>query len=190
MTDDSFKKLPKTYPRRVSTSLLNWNTIKCVHFLHHDDSQTRPTMSTRILQASLTVLPWKMRRLSFEYCDRRIESSIPHYDSEQKKQNAEYRHTCCHKLKNVLKNLLLIMYWNAHRAYVINFLERRATLNSFQYILSLNHLRRKICRLVRPHPRATRKMLGTYCNDILYATPSLGWIILCTCTSELQLFVV
>lgn len=80
------------------------------------------------------------------------ESWVHHYDPEEKRQSAEYRHPSSPQAKKFktqasAKKILLTVFWDAHRVYVTDFLERGATVNSSQYIQTLKHLRRRVCRV-------------------------------------------
>lgn len=80
------------------------------------------------------------------------ESWVHQYDPEEKRQSAEYRHPSSPQVEKFktqpsAKKLLLTVFWDAHRVYVTDFLERGATVNSSQYIQTLKHLQRRVCRV-------------------------------------------
>jgi len=80
------------------------------------------------------------------------ETSIHHYDPENKRQSMEYRHKESPQPKKFKTQasagkVILIAFWNSERVVLADCLERETTINSQRYFETLTALKRRIERI-------------------------------------------
>ncbi|PNF20025.1 hypothetical protein B7P43_G05945 [Cryptotermes secundus] len=151
------------------SQLLNVHRVSDVRQTEiHTDESLVPDSSPFEFQSAIRRLTDENKQRRLECCEQLLqryrdegddfllnivtgdESWVHRYDLEEKRQIAEYRHPSSPQAKNFktqpsVKKLLLTVFWDAHRVYVTDFLKRGTTVNSFQYIQTLKHLRRRVC---------------------------------------------